>query len=1488
MAKKRYTIGLDIGTSSVGWAVIDEQFKLASGKKRINDNGVSKRSRTNLWGVRLFSEANTAAERRMKRGVRRRIARRKERLNYLRGLFESEILKFDDSFFIRMDESFLKQSDKGADSFNYRDGDGKLQTRTVQNLAEVKYPLFNGKLGEGETYADDVTYYDAYPTIYHLRKRLIENPAQADLRLVYLAMHHMLKYRGHFVNQGQHFDLENINVAQNLADALDLFDESTAFTFYLSGTDQQAANAILKNKDWSASKKAYELNQLYVVNEEIVHQEENVDTGFAGQYDSLNTEKQKQQWLAEKQKQIKSFFTGIVGNTMSMKDIFANPEYDKKVQEDFPEKIKYGNENFEDQLAELETYLTDAEIAVIQAGKRVYEALVLSGILTKPTLAASMVEKYDKHQKQLRNLKRFARSVSDDFYNELFRTYNDEKGTEKAGVYTKYIEGDIEKNPVKTTSRDAFYDELRKAFEKQFVGLKFPTGDKEIDFSQTVISDKQAAFIADMYHELKLENYLPKQRQSDNGAIPYQVHEYELLKVIENQKAYYPFLGEQTQVEYENEAGDFKTQTEYKIQALFKFRIPYYVGTLAMQPGWQVQDGTLVKKDSFAKNAWVARTSDEKITPWNFSKVVDKEQSAVNFIERMTNYDTYLPNEKVLPKNSLLYQEFAIYNELISSGYYENGKRHYFSAAERADIVENLFKKYRKVTAKKMVEYLRNEQQIDVSVKKLFGIDTYVSAPSYNASYGTYLDLVKAGLSDETIADYPDRIGAIVKWQTIFEDKKILKKTIRTANETRWDNWLTKDQITALSKKHYTGWGRLSRKMLEGIKTSKRKTIIESLKCGEYGNFMCLLEDSAVAKQVAEAQTGDLKSDTLSYEMVEQLGGSPAIKKGIWQSLRVIKELEHFLGRDAIGKIVIEMSRDDQTSRRTKTRKRQIEEFYTKFRETTGDEIEHELHMALENAPEKSLDDEKVFLYFLQNGKSMYSGESLDLSRLSEYQVDHIVPQTYVKDDSIDNKVLVTVRDNQNKGGDTPSQSVINHMIGYWEQLAKNGQVSMRKMANLRKGEIGDKQRVGFVNRQLVENRQITKNVANLLTNYFEGTDTLILTPKAGLTTQLRSGKLYLINPDYDFVIAKELRRDYKVQKFIEKQVHAPFVKNRELNDYHHAHDAYLNAFVGQYLYMVYPDLKESLVYGQYTSKKEEGVAKWASDRREKSLQLLSDMVNDEWQLKDQETGEVTVLNRDETFGLMAKTLTYRNINIVKKTELLNGEFGDETVYKATESTQKYRNMKEDYPAEKYGGRKSPNSATAVLVKDSKGKVFPISVTVMEYDSYISADDKLVWLKSKNPSIESVLIESLPKYTKYVLPGGGVRLLASYQEAQSGLELPMMSLRRTDDVGSRLGMYDKLTEFIAENKLFSDDKVGLLKGKMRDEFTRLKEPEDWMKVVDELCRVTKGSNRNLKMLNQIGLGASDQRLRARNTVVKDTTVVYESVTGLSQTRRTLE
>ena len=50
----------------------------------------------------------------------------------------------------------------------------------------------------------------------------------------------------------------------------------------------------------------------------------------------------------------------------------------------------------------------------------------------------------------------------------------------------------------------------------------------------------------------------------------------------------------------------------------------------------------------------------------------------------------------------------------------------------------------------------------------------------------------------------------------------------------------------------------------------------------------------------------------------------------------------------------------------------------------------------------------------------MYSGESIDLEHLDNYEVDHILPYSRSLDNSYMNKVLVKYTENQAKGNKTP------------------------------------------------------------------------------------------------------------------------------------------------------------------------------------------------------------------------------------------------------------------------------------------------------------------------------------------------------------------------------------------------------------------------------------------------------------------------------------
>ena len=99
---EKYYLGLDIGTNSVGWAVTDPSYRLERFHKK------------DMWGIRLFEQADTAADRRTKRTNRRRLQRRHKRIQLLQELFAEEMAKVDDTFFLRLNESKLHFEDKSV------------------------------------------------------------------------------------------------------------------------------------------------------------------------------------------------------------------------------------------------------------------------------------------------------------------------------------------------------------------------------------------------------------------------------------------------------------------------------------------------------------------------------------------------------------------------------------------------------------------------------------------------------------------------------------------------------------------------------------------------------------------------------------------------------------------------------------------------------------------------------------------------------------------------------------------------------------------------------------------------------------------------------------------------------------------------------------------------------------------------------------------------------------------------------------------------------------------------------------------------------------------------------------------------------------------------------------------------------------------------------------------------------------------------------
>ena len=1205
---KEYTIGLDIGTNSVGWAVMQNNYDLVRKSMPIYGNTDKKKVKKNFWGVRLFDEGLTAEDRRMSRTARRRYTRRHYRINTLQRFFQDEMKAVDENFFYRLDESFLVPEDK----------------------LHERHPIF-------ATLEEEKAYHENYPTIYHLREAVANSTEKMDLRLVYLAMAHIIKYRGHFLIEGA-LNTENTSIEKT-------FDEFR--NAYNSIIARQPSGELINplpkdvkvptlSENYSRARKADNTLKLFPG--------EKSNGTFA------------------------QFLKLIVGNQNNIKKTF-------ELEEDA--KLQASKETFDEDLEALLGQVGDEYADVFVAAKNVYDAIELAGILTvtdttsKAKLSASMVKRYDDHKADLKKFKLFILENAPDLFYDMFKN-------EGKNGYAWYIS-------TGSTNQEEFY----KYVTAQISGI---TG--------------SAYFLS----KIENEDFLRKQRTFDNGVIPHQIHQQELAAMLEAQGQFYPFLKENND----------------NIITMFSFRIPYFVGPLAK---------------GHSDFAWLTRKSDEAITPWNFDKVIDLNQSAVDFIEKMTNFDTYLPTEKVLPKHSMLYEKYAIFNELTKVRYLDEREvAHNFSSVEKVKIFEELFKKNRKVSLKIFTDYVANEYGVESAV--IEGIGEGATGKNFNSSYGTYHDLSNLGISTDFLDDpkNAETLENLVKLLTVFEDRKMLREQIENLNAG-----FSAPVMKKLERRHYSGWGRLSAKLIDGLLDKRTgKTILDFLMNDDgmpnnpNRNFMQLINDDNLSfkEQINQAQMAQ-KVDNLELT-VQELAGSPAIKRGILQSLKIVDELVQIMGY-APKNIVVEMARENQVSKNSRPRLKALEEAMKEM----GSEL-----LKLEPTDNKQLANDRLYLYYLQNGKDLYTGKDLDIDKLSTYDIDHIIPQSFITDDSIDNRVLVSSSKNRGKSDNVPSEEVANAQFGLWNSLFKSGLMSKKKFDNLTKGQRGglsEDDKAGFIKRQLVETRQITKNVAQILDKRFN-------TEKDEAGKIIRNVNIISLKSS----LASQFRKTFSIYKV------------REINDYHHAHDAYLNCVVANALLNVYPQLRPEFVYGEY--KNYNSHEKNRATAKKQFYTNIMKFFSKEETITDKETGEIVWDKK--IVGIVKRVIGYHQMNIVKKTEIQKGQFSKASIQPKGES-KKLIPRKVGWDTTKYGGFDSPIVAYSVVFSHVKGKANKIvseilGITIRERETFENNEVQFLMDKGyRNPKV----IIKLPKYALYHFEDGRRRLLASATEAQKGNQM---------------------------------------------------------------------------------------------------------------------
>ena len=209
------------------------------------------------------------------------------------------------------------------------------------------------------------------------------------------------------------------------------------------------------------------------------------------------------------------------------------------------------------------------------------------------------------------------------------------------------------------------------------------------------------------------------------------------------------------------------------------------------------------------------------------------------------------------------------------------------------------------------------------------GEDAFESQLSSHYDFCKILGVDELSEADEAMAE------DVILWNTVFEDRSILKRKIKLAYGDR----LSDAQIGRLCKRRYTGWGRLSSELLCGLRSATDngpKTIMDILlegdpnharRMGAAMNLMEILHDDLLEFQAKIDERNLERVHEAGGMSVDEVTGSPALRRGINQALRIVEEIARIAGKPP-AHIYVEVTRDEDSrnkGRRTTSRYRALD-----------------------------------------------------------------------------------------------------------------------------------------------------------------------------------------------------------------------------------------------------------------------------------------------------------------------------------------------------------------------------------------------------------------------------------------------------------------------------------------------------------------------------------------------------------------------------------
>lgn len=1098
--------------------------------------------------------------------------------------------------------------------------------------------LKQSALVDGDKLYDD--YCDnTHKTIHHLIVDLMNSADNCDIRQLYSACAWLVAHRGHFLLDidGDNVD-ELTDITQSYNDFKSWF-EDNGYEKLPFDADAQTIKDIL-SKDTGVTAKENELKEkLSVTNkkEEYLCMDGSF-TDNKGKGDDLN---------AESQNRISRFqlIKLLSGRTVDATNLFADNEYYMELPE--KEKIKLclsSPDNLEKNLPQM-----GSEGELIRIAAKIFDSAQLSKMLNgEKYISERKVKEYETHKNDLRELKdllkKFGVKTGTAYY-KMFK-FDEEKNVANYPAYVANYKSfsteqlDTLKENKSKYSREEFYDYVKKTLK-----------------SLENVSPEDEIIINGITKRIENNTYMPKQVNSDNRLIPQQLYYAELVKILQNAEKVFPFLKKK----------DEYGTVSHKIKSVFTFRIPYYVGPL-------YKDEKLPKCN---QHAWIERKKDGRIYAWNYEDMIDLDKSEDAFIKKMTNTCTYLPEEDVLPKNSLLYCKFNVLNE-INNIKIDNKP---LPVEIKQKLYNEVFMKKQRVTFKDIDNFMHSN--LHVKREQISGIDKTVKS-----SLKPYIDF-KEWLENGTLTE--DKVEEIILRITCTTDTKRLKAYLQNEHS------LSADDANRISAFKYSDFGRLSKKLLNGIEGESKN----GDNIGELGtvihfmwetndNLMQIIDsDNYSFQETIKQEKEDYYSNKSIQDIMDEMYLPPNVKKPVMRTLDVLSDVIK-TKKAYPEKIFVEMTRSDGTKgERKDSRKDQLKNMLEAADKNS--EYAKDVRRILEEIEKydnQKLQSEKYYLYMAQLGRCMYCEKEIginDLANDNMYNVDHIWPQAYIKDDSIhNNKVLVCSHENGDKTDRYPVPPEY-QKHGFWEYLHKNKLINDIKYERLtRKTPFTDDEKQGFINRQITETGWATKAVATLLKEKYPNTE--IVYVKAGNVSEFRH--------EYGEIVYKATGQKLSStdrNAFVKEH---ELVKSRTANDVHHAHDAYLNIVVGN----MYHEMFTKKYFLKY-----ENNETWA-----KIVNLFS---------KKRKTGDgELVWNPLQHIANVDKTMSTKNMHLVKYQYKKKGGFYDQNPLKARAGSNLVP-RKRALDADKYGGYNKPTVSYFVLVRyknKNKPELTLVPITVLD------------------------------------------------------------------------------------------------------------------------------------------------------------------------------